>query len=240
MKFFTLSLVTAFLACTTVVAAAPQSPQAQAPLSEEIKHVQLPTTATATPATENLYAVQDRLYPLKYGALLSGGMGRNFNTNGLVSSNETFGNLRFYLSDRIFTSFYGSQVNNRLSGPAERLKDDEEVFPDVVFVRRRGDAMLGANLFYGKFRLTMDQTFYFDHYIAVGAGVIDQTNGIEDIRARGAVAETGFAFWFGRVNFNLGVKDYNFEEQRRLSNGRVHHVIGFSSIGLLLGGKGNA
>lgn len=244
MKFIKYSCVALTFATATLSFAADKAPAPakQPPLADELKNVQISSANVATTPTtgETLYAVQDRLYPLKYGVLMAGGVGRNFNTNGLVSSNETFGNLRFYFNDRIFTSFYGSQVNNRLSGAGERLKDDEDVFPDVTYIRRRADAQIGANLFYGKFRLTMDQTFYFDHYISLGAGMVDQTNGEEDLRSRGAVGETGFAFWFGRVNFNVGAKDFYFEEQRRLSSGRVHHVIGFSSIGVLLGGQRNA
>ena len=224
------------LTLTLANAALAADPAAQPSLSDEIKTVKLPDAAQS-PKSEELYSVQTRLYPLTYGLTLAGGAAKNFNTNGLVNSNEAFGNARFYFSDRIFTSLYGSQVSNKLTGAGERLKDDIEVFPDVTYVKRRMDATIGANLFYGKFRLTMDNTFYFDHYIALGAGLVDSTNGSEDTRSRGGVGETGFAFWFGRVNFNLGVKDYYFEEQRRLSSGRVHHVIGFSSIGLLLGGK---
>jgi hypothetical protein len=89
-------------------------------------------------------------------------------------------------------------------------------------------------VFYGKFRVSMDQVFYFDQYVALGAGSVGLNTG----RQTAAVGDVGFVLWLGRKgSIRFGVKDYFYNEQRRLSSSRVHDLVGHIDAGFLFGGS---
>lgn len=190
-------------------------------------------------ARERMYVVQDRSVGLGGRFEVSAGAARNFNSNIYLDSYENSLLLTYHANDRFFTSLYGSYVYNELTRSGEAAWEEDGIYPNTAFVKRRYDATLGFNLIYGKARVTRDTMFYFDQYVALGGGLVEQSDGLADTRAPAVVADAGFALWFGpRLSVRLGVKDHYFEERRPLDASRVHHVLGYSTVGFLLGGAG--
>ena len=147
--------------------------------------------------------------------------------------------MTYHINDRFYTSLYGSYVNNELTESGQQAWEKDGIYPNAAFVKSRYDGTVGFNLIYGKARVTQDAMFYFDQYVALGGGVVRQSDGAEETQSPAAVADLGFALWFGkRLTFRLGVKDHFFEERRPLDASKVHHVLGYSTVGFLLGGAG--
>jgi outer membrane beta-barrel protein len=123
-------------------------------------------------------------------------------------------------------------VTNELTDAAIRYQKDNQRVPDLAYVKYRLDFLGGFHTFYGKFRVSMDQVFYFDHYIALGPGMLELQNG----RQYAAVADTGFIFWFGKqFTARLGLKDYYFHEVRLIIQGNTNHLLGHFDIGFIFG-----
>lgn len=211
-------------------------------LQQELKSLQLPENQVLPQLNnEKLYASQSRFVPLALRPELSIGAAKNFNSSSFLISEELNGSLHFYLSDRFFTALYGSYVFSRLSDAGNRLWETNEIFPDICVIKYRADATLGYQPFYGKFRLSMDTVFYFDQYIALGAGFVNSDNGIEQFSGPAAVADIGMSFWFGRHwSARVGVKDYYFRENRRQGTDMVHHILAHFSVGFVFGGSSDA
>lgn len=190
-------------------------------------------------ARERMYIVQDRSVGLGGRFEVSAGVAKNFNSNIYIDSTENSLLLTYHFSDRWYSSVYGAQVYNELTKSGEDAWEDDGLYPNTAFVKRRYDATVGFNLIYGKARVTQDAMFYFDQYVALGGGMVEQSDGLETLRVPSTVADVGFALWFGRrLSLRLGVKDHYFEEHRPVDTSRVHHVLGYSSIGFMLGGAG--
>lgn len=188
---------------------------------------------------ERLYIVQERGVGLTGRFEISAGAAKNFNSNIYVSSTETSLLLTYHINDRFYTSLYGAQVSNDLTTSGQKAWENDGIYPNTAFVKRRYDGTVGFNLVYGKARITRDAMFYFDQYLALGGGAVQQSDGLEETTTPSAVADAGLALWFGnRLTFRLGIKDHYFEEHRTLDSSRVHHVLGYSSVGFLLGGAG--
>ncbi len=183
--------------------------------------------------SEQLYAVQNRYAVLKHRHEISLGGGNNFSSSSFLASQGFDATYRFYLTDRWFLGLNGSLVFNEYSRDGQGLVDKNSIVPDVGVTKYRADLLVGYNLFYGKFRLTMDKVFYFDQYVGIGPGVVWLQTG----RRAAAVGDVGFAFWFGRnFSFRIGVKDYFFDEQRLVSHGLVHNFVGYLQAGYVFGG----
>ncbi|RYZ72243.1 MAG: hypothetical protein EOP09_03480 [Proteobacteria bacterium] len=119
-----------------------------------------------------------------------------------------------------------------MTNGANRLAQTDGIVPDAAFVKSRFDALAGYNLFYGKFRLSMDTVWYFDQYIAFGPGYI--TTQYESSPA--LVADIGFVFWMGRnASFRFGVKNEFFKEQTLTESKTEHHMLGHLSVGYAFG-----
>lgn len=184
-------------------------------------------------ASEKMYAVQNRYAPLTYRSEVTLGGSKNFTPDGMMISQQLDLAYRFYLSDRWFVGTSGSYVFNSLSNAGQRLMQQEHLLPDIAYAKYRADLLGGFNIFYGKFRFNMDKAYYFDQYVALGPGVVMLDTGT----APAAVADVGFSFWFGRTaSVRLGLKDYFFQERRRLSKGMVHNLLGHLDVGVLFGG----
>lgn len=170
---------------------------------------------------------------------MSLGGGNNFSTNSFLNSQSIDGNFRFYLSERWYLGLGGSFVFNNFTSGGEWIVNEVQRIPDVAVTKFRTDLQLGYNLFYGKFRLTMDKVFYFDQYVALGPGLVifDRNFNPAAVNKPAIVADVGFAFWFGRnLSFRLGVKDYIFNEQRITSSGWVNNLSGYLQAGYVFGG----
>jgi hypothetical protein len=214
------------------------SPAQAEDLANSVADLELPAEEKA--GAERSYVIQNRLRPLTNAYGFSLMAGQTTNGSSFVDSKEAGGALYYFFNDRIYTTVSGSKVYNTLNSSSKRLWEDEEVFPDAAFITKRYDAQIGANLLYGKFRFSMDKVFYFDQYVSLGAGMVEQYNGVQVRNTRTLVGDAGFVFWFGDFNMRIGVKDNYFREFRRDATDQVHHFIGYSSIGMVLGGDTNA
>jgi hypothetical protein len=80
----------------------------------------------------------------------------------------------------------------------------------------------------------MDQVFYFDQYIALGAAYLSLNNG----KAIAAAGDLGFAFWFGKSAVaRVGLKNYLYNEKRLLGSSLRWDAVGAIEVGMLLGGN---
>jgi outer membrane beta-barrel protein len=234
-----LALVTglaAFGADTPVAAEAPSvdTSAAKEPVSLDSELQKLATESNQAPAgvsSEKLYAVQYRYAPLKYRHEVSLGGARNFNSDSFTTSHNLDLAYRFYLSDRWFVGLSGSYVFNDFNSSGERQLAETGLLPDALFTKHRADLAVGYNLFYGKFRVSMDQVFYFDQYLSIGPGHVWYTNGANQW---GVVGDIGFAALFGRhFSLRVGLKDFFVKEVRKKSNGMVHNLLGHLEFGYL-------
>jgi outer membrane beta-barrel protein len=189
--------------------------------------------------SERFYVVQPRQSGTAGVFDLSAGGGSNLNSNVNVRSSEMGLRASYHASDRLFFSLGYSQVKNKFSESALRRIREDGIYPDVGFVKSRLDAGLGLNLIYGKARLTKDSVFYFNQYVSLGYGQIQQTDTITTVTTPAAVADVGVSCWFARTaSLGLGFKNYYFREQRLASRGNVNHVVGYARLGVLIGGAG--
>jgi outer membrane beta-barrel protein len=231
MKRFGLFALTAYF---LIAATASSGARAEISLEDELKKLSLPDNqAPAGVASEKLYAVQTRFAPLRRRSEFSLGGGRNFTPDSFISSTETSLTYRYHFSDRFSLGVSSSAVFNSMTDTGQRIMNGEGYLPDSAYVRFRGDLIGTYNLFYGKFRLSMEQVFYFDNYIALGPTWI-----VTDRRGTpGVVGEIGFAFWLGRSgSIRVGLKDYLYRQERRVTSGLVNDLVGTIGVGYLLGG----
>ncbi len=204
-------------------------------LEDQLQGLALPgNQAPVQMSTERLYAVQTRYAPLKFVHELSIGGGRNFTGDSFMVSQELNLNYRFHLNDRWSLGLGGAYVFNELSSGGKRLLASEGLLPDVAYAKIKADLSLGYNVFYGKFRLSMDQVFYFDQYVSLGAGIVK----LSTSQQTGAVADAGMVFWLGRGgSVRVGIKDYVYNEKRAQSSGVAQNLIGHLDVGFLFGGS---
>lgn len=230
-------LVLAPLAVASVSVSAHAEGTAAGPsLEDQLRILELPENqAPANVTAERLYAVQTRYSPLTRRGEVGLGVARNLTVDSFLSSSELSGKYRFHFNDRWSLGLSGAYTFNSLSGAGQRLLELNQLLPDVSYVKGRADLTLGCNVFYGKFRLSLDQVFYFDQYVEIGAGRVWLDRG----ESTAAVAGAGFAFWAGRsASVRFGLKNYLFQEQRRLSSGLTDHLLAHLDIGMMLGGGG--
>lgn len=214
------------------VAESSSEPASAPTLESQLGELALPSNrAPAAVSTERMYSVQNRLTPLARRSEFTLGGAKNFTPDDFLVSSEVRLGYNFHLSDRWSVGLSGSYVFNALSSAGERLLAYENLLPDSAFVRHRADALVTYNLFYGKFRLTMDEVFYFDQYLSLGAGYVDLNTG----SSIAAVGDIGLALWLGRgTSVRLGVKDYFYRERLALSTPMVHNVLAHLDVGVLL------
>lgn len=206
---------------------------AEMPLDQELQQLALPDNQLNPAAdSEKLYAVQTRYAPLTHRHEITLGGANNFTGDSFLTSQQVDLTYRFHLNDKWYLGLTGSYVMNSFTESGNRLIESQKRVPDIAYAKFRGDLMLGYNLFYGKFRLSMDQVFYFDQYIAIGPGMVVLNSG----NSIAAVADVGFVLWLGKMaSLRIGLKDYFFNEKRNLSSGMVHNLLGHVDVGIVLG-----
>ncbi len=202
-------------------------------LSDQLDSLELPENrAPGGQSSEMLYATQDRYSPLRFRSEIAVGGGKNFTGDSFLTSNELNLGYRLHFNSKWSLGASGAYVFNEMTGAAERIVRDDRRLPDSAYTKTKADLTVGYNLFYGKFRLSLDQVFYFDHYLQLGPGYITQNTG----QGMAAVIETGLVFWLGRWgSARVGLRDY-YHNEKTLSESRgVHDLIGSLQIGFLLG-----
>jgi outer membrane beta-barrel protein len=203
-------------------------------LEDQLQEMELPgNRAPDSVSAEKLYAVQSRYVGLRGKHELTLGAGKNFTPDSFLTSNEVGLGYRYHLNDQWSVNLGGAFVFNSLTSSGTRLWQSEGRIPDVAYGKNRIDLSVGYNAFYGKFRVSMDEVFYFDQYFQAGVGTVELSTG----RVPSAQIEAGFAFWASR-NWGLrfGFRDSIYNEKRQLSSGLAHNVIGHVDLALLLGG----
>ena len=205
-------------------------------LEDQLQGLAIPANQLPIPgSSEKMYVIQNRYNPLGMRSELALGVGKNFTNDSFLVSNEVSLAYRFFLSDRWNLGLAGSYVFNDFTDTAAQLKKSEGRIPDAAFAKSKADLSLGYNLFYGKFRLSMDQVFYFDQYIALGAGLVQQSKATTPA----GTFDIGFAFWFGKnLSARLGGKSWIYNEKRSASSATHNNLIGHFDLGYLFGSGG--
>jgi outer membrane beta-barrel protein len=205
-----------------------------ASLEDQLQSLNLPANqAPAGISTEKLYSVQSRYSPLSRRLEFSIGAGQDFTNNAFLNSQQMGGGLRYHFNDRLSLGVNASAVFNSLTLTAQQMIAQDGMVPDAAYARNRWDASLAFNTLYGKFRLSMDQVFYLDQYIALGGGQVSLDRGTTAM----GVVDLGFAFWLGRSGvIRMGMKNHIYQEQRQLASVLTQHWVGHVDIGWMTGG----
>lgn len=211
---------------------------AEGDLSTQLDDLKMPQNVAPSGVTsEKLYAVQNRYVNLDQRFALSIGGAKNFTGNGFLQMSQIDAGVTYHLNNRWSLGLSGSYGFNDFTASANRLIQEERIMPDAAIVKWRSDLLLGYNLFYGKFRVSMDQVFYFDQYVSAGPGIVNTQYGT----AAAAVADVGFALWFGKNwSAKFGAKNSFFKEQKYTSSDMAYHLLGHVEVAYLLGGEDRA
>jgi len=203
-------------------------------LESQLEALSLPENQSPVPVSqEKLYSVQSRYAPLKGRHEIEFGYAKNLTPPSYISSDQVDFTYRYHLSDRWDLSVGGSYVFNALTDAGQNLANIEGMVPDAAYVKYRADFLATYNLFYGKFRVSMDKVFYFDQYLSLGPGYVVTDLG----HSAAAVGDLGLALWLGKTgSIRFGLRDYYFHEVRHLSASNVQDVVFHVDLGLLLGG----
>lgn len=205
-------------------------------LTSELKSLE--TGGFGTVRNEKLYVVQDRHVDLTNALTVMAGVGKDMNSNIYLKTDETTFAARYHFNNFIFAQLDGAQVNSALTESGERIWRNDGIYPDTSFVQRRYGAAMGLNLMYGKVRVTKNFVFYFDQFLTLGMGRIEQSNGLTSSKDPTLTAEAGISFGLGSwASLIFGARDTYFEEKRRSSSSKVHQVVAYSGLGVLIGGK---
>ena len=217
--------------CTLLSAGAAWA-ETKASLDDQLKSLNFPSNqAPAGISEEKLYAVQSRYSPLKGRHEFTFAGAKNFTPDGFLNSNELQLGYRFHLSDKVAVGLGYSYVFNSLNSAGQRLVDEDRVLPYTPFVKTRIEMLFEYNTMYGKIRLGLNDVVYFDQFVSIGPGWIQENSG----NSAAAVADVGLAFWLGKTgSIRVGLKDYLFDEQRTKSTEMANHIVGHLDIGILL------
>jgi outer membrane beta-barrel protein len=221
-------------AAPTTTATANAAPSLETQLHElESPMNQAPAGVTK----EKLYVVQSRYNPLKGRFGMSLGVARNFTGSSYLNMTQINGDVRFHLTDRWSLNLGGAYGFNSFTADADKLMTTSGIVPDAAYVKSREHLMAAFNVFYGKFRLSMDQVFYFDQYVAAGPGLIQTQFG----SAPSGNLDVGFVFWAGkRGEVRIGLENEFFNEKRLKSESFERHSLAHLDIGYTFGESSEA
>lgn len=185
-------------------------------------------------AKDKLFAIQSRYNPLDNRHEMAFNLGKNFNQDGHIDSNQWGANYRYHINDKWAVGMNHFRMNNELSDSGKKLLNNQSVIPERNLIKSQTDVMAEYNLFYGKLRFNMDQVTYFDQYIGLGAGSLELIDG----NATAAVVDVGIAFWIGKNgSARMGVKNDFYKEQNDSGSTNIHNMVGYLAFGYLLGGN---
>ena len=227
-----------FIACAmgsmSVWAATPkaviETKKAETTLESELNSLEVSNKVPGNISKEKLYSIQLRSVSLVKRSEVNVGWGQNLSSNSFLKSQQMDVKYMFHFNDKWALGLGYAQVFNELTDSAQRLAKIQGVYPDLDFAKLRTEATVEYNLFYGKFRFSQDQAFYFDNYFALGMASHQLGSGT----AQGPVADLGLAFWLSRRgSLRLGLKDYAYTEKRALTAGSANYVNGYVKMGYL-------
>ena len=225
MKYFFIILITA-LGLSSVNA------YAKTGLNEQLENLKLPESTLANfVSKEKLYSVQNRHVSLKKRLGISLAGMEQFSDTGFISNREVALETRYYINSKWSVGASYSYAFNELTEASNDFYILEGVLPKVSYTKSRTDITMRYLLFYGKFRLGMNKTFYFDHYISLGPSL----NSLDTGNHVGIAADTGIMFWIGQ-NWNVlfGIKNYSFlkdnletQESEFINQAKIYLSAGF-------------
>lgn len=201
-------------------------------LSDELQKMSVPDNmAPAGVEREKVYAVQNRYSPLNWRPEFTLGSSYNFTGNPMLDTLNLEAGLGLHINGRFSVNAFYNYVGNQFTEDANRLAREQGRFPNTPFAKSMMFGTVAYNSMYGKFRITMDQVFYFDQYIALGGGVVDLNTGQQTL----FVGDIGFAFWLGKWgSIRLGVRDFLYNEVKNTGESEmVHNIHGHMSVGYL-------
>ena len=208
---------------------------AEPTLTQQLNQLSVPANEVPGPVDmEKLYSVQDRYVPVKGRFEVNTQAGQKVTDTGFISTKEVGLGIRYYFSSHWSLGANYTFAFNEFGSATNSLFKKEGILPEVPYLINRSELSLRFMPFYGKFRLSMDKVLYFDHFISIGPSMLTFDTG----STIGAMAETGFVFWFGK-NWNalMGIKGYFYNKIS--SSGETefsqHAVMNFS-VGYLFGG----
>ncbi len=228
MFFITAATSVSVWAATPKVATEPK--KTETTLESELSSLEVSNKVPSNISKEKLYSIQLRSVSLVKRSEVNLGWGQNLSSNSFLKSQQLDVKYMFHFNDKWALGLGYSQVYNEFTDSARRLADIQGVYPDLDFAKSRAEITAEYNIFYGKFRFTQDQAFYFDNYFALGMASSQLGSGT----AQGPVADLGFAFWLSRWgSLRLGLKDYAYSEKRALTSGSANYVNGYVKMGYL-------
>lgn len=199
-------------------------------LEEQLKSLDSANQAPTTVTNEKLYAVQTRYLPLKNKSEFSMGGALNHTPSSFLRTQQLHVGYRFHFSDRWSLGLAHAWVNNKLKADLETLKSKEGIVPLVPYAISRSDLMLEYHVFYGKFRWSAERVSYFDFYLGLGPGMVEQNTGT----VGAGVGDLGFAFWLGRRgSARVGLKDYVYNETYPSGNVLTQNLHSHLDLGYL-------
>ncbi len=212
-----------------------------ASLETQLNDLQVPTNIAPTAVSqEKLYSVQSRFRTLKKHFGMGLGVSQNFSGSSFLKMTQVNLDFRYHLSDRWSLVVGGSYGFNSFTSSADRLMTDTPDYrtvADAAYVKTRAHILAAYNLFYGKFRLSMDKVLYFDQYIAAGPGMVNTQFG----NATSGVFDIGLVFWTGKnLDVRFGIQNEFFNEQRTLSSSFERHTLGHFDVGYTFGGDSSS
>ena len=205
---------------------------AKTTLEDRLDNLQLPeNTLGGFVSKEKLYSVQSRHVPLRRRIELSLAGLEQFSDTGFISNREVAMGTRYYINSKWSVGASYSYAFNELTEATNDFFALEGMLPKVSYTKSRFDIMARYLLFYGKFRLSMDKTLYFDHYISLGPSL----NSLDTGNYVGVAADTGIMFWLGQSwNVLFGVKNYSFmrnnletQEREFVNQAKIYLSVGF-------------
>jgi len=202
-------------------------------LESELEALAVPVDQALVSTTKDkLYSIQERFSPLTNRHEFGLVGGRNLNQDGSIDSTQLGGLYRYHINGKWALGLNHFRMNNELSAAGKRLVNEQNVVPDRDYIISQTDLVAEYNLFYGKMRLDLDQVVYFDQFWNLGAGQVELGNG----SATALVVDAGFAFWMGKMmSARIGLKNDFYTEQNMNGNTNVHNMVGYLSLGILLG-----
>lgn len=223
------------IAFTLVCSQSARAAEEEDSLSSALESLNSPANQAPGVVTEKMYTVQDRYTPLKNRVETSALFGQKLNDTGFIQSREVGVGIRYHISSKWSLGLHGSYTFNQFTGTADRLYKAEGLIPDVPYVKYRGDLSARYNLFYGKFRVSMDKVLYFDHYVSAGPAVVAVTGLSNQTQNQfGGAVDTGLAFWMGQNwTANFGLKDYIYPEGK--GGGLSNQLLVYLEFGYLFG-----
>lgn len=211
------------LVVSTVVGFLSALPSYATTLQDDLDALTLPAnTVPQGTNKEKLYSIQTRMSPLSKRLELDVNGFSNVSLGDFVSSREVGATLKYHFSDNWSLGVSGSAVFNSLTTASKMLLDQDGILTRQPYAMFRYDLSPTLHTFYGKIRLTMDSTLYFDHYVSLGPSYIKYNTR----SFFGGAADTGLLFWSGKhVNFNVGAKFYGFSGKDQLAGFQVSTLM---------------